>query len=486
MILNSKILRDFNMEISKMEDEFQLMCFASTIVDGTFNFFKIERKVSNVGKPPFDLKDMIKLIFYGYINKITSTVALSYNARYNMLYNIISNGLEPSDRTIRDYCKYFQQTYQLIISFILIVANRIGLTDYEHIAIDGTIKKAHNSPFNIIKEKDISLLIKHYMVQKLTKDEIKKLRRTARKFLKDKSKTNKEKVNILFHWWHLLDYSGQTSLALNDHDARLMKTKDNGQKYPKFSLNIQLGTDTKSKLICGVNAVQNPTDHYQIPALMNQILTNLNSKPKKISADTIYLTLANLNYLDNLSISALIPTSQQNRKNSNNLPENLFAIDYFVFDEYKNVFICPENQELTLDGAYTAPQEKGGGNKVKLVYSNYEACKKCKYKEKCYKKNHRTITRYVHEVTYKTERLMSSEEGIKEYKLRSKTVEAHNGTFKRIYHYDGIPITGLKRVQNLMFTIVASYNLIRLFNLIKEKNMDLHSVISSINFISST
>ena len=81
---------------------------------------------------------------------------------------------------------------------------------------------------------------------------------------------------------------------------------------------------------------------------------------------------------------------------------------------------------------------------------------------------------------------MSSEEGINEYKLRSKTVKAHNWTFKRIYHYDNIPITGLKRVQSLMFTIVASYNLIRLFNLIKEKDMDLHSVISSIKFISLT
>ena len=89
MILNSKILRDFNMEIEKMEEEFQLMYFASIIVDGAFNFFKIERKVSNVGKPPFDLKNMIKLIFYGYINKITSTVVLSYNARCNVLYNII-------------------------------------------------------------------------------------------------------------------------------------------------------------------------------------------------------------------------------------------------------------------------------------------------------------------------------------------------------------------------------------------------------------
>ena len=128
--------------------------------------------------------------------------------------------------------------------------------------------------------------------------------------------------------------------------------------------------------------------------------------------------------------------------------------------------------------------EKGGGNKIKAVYSNYSVCNKCEFKGKCFTKNHRTITRYLHEVTYKVERLMASEEGIKEYKLRSKTVEAYNGTFKRIYHYDDVPITGLKRFQNLMFTIVASYNLIRLFNLIKINKIDLFSVISSIRFIS--
>ena len=486
MYMDSYILNDLNHDIDKMEEEFQLMYFASIIVDGTFDFFKIERKISNVGKPPFDLKDMIKLIFYGYINKVTSTVTLAYNAKYNYLYNVISHSIEPSDRTIRDYCKYFQPIYQLIISFILIVANRIGLSDFKHISVDGTIKNAHNSPFNIIKEKDISLLIKHYMVEELSKNEIKCLRRTARKFLNDDSKSDEEKVDILFYWWHLLDYSGQVSLALNDYDARLMKVKDKGQKYPKFSYNIQLGTDTKSKLICGVNAVQNPTDHYQIPELVNQILVNLNIKPKKISADCIYSTIANLKYLEKLGITALIPTSKQNRENTGNLPDNPFAIDYFVFNEYKNVFICPNNEELTLDGAYNAPQEKGGGNKVKLVYSNYDTCKNCEFKGKCYKKNHRTITRYIHEVTYKTEKLMSTEEAIEDYKLRSKTVEAHNGTFKRIYNYDNIPIVGLKRVKNLMFTIVASYNLIRLFNLIKENHMDLYSVISTINFISRT
>ncbi|WP_405274224.1 transposase [Methanobrevibacter sp.] len=73
----------------------------------------------------------------------------------------------------------------------------------------------------------------------------------------------------------------------------------------------------------------------------------------------------------------------------------------------------------------------------------------------CYTNNHRTITRYIHKVTYKVKRLMSSKDGIKDYKLRSKTVKAHNGTFKRIYNYDHIQIIGLKRVQNLIFTIVA-------------------------------
>ena len=65
MILNNYILRDFNKEIDEMENEFQLMYLASTIVDGTFNYFKIKRNTSNVGKPPFKSKEIwIKLIFF--------------------------------------------------------------------------------------------------------------------------------------------------------------------------------------------------------------------------------------------------------------------------------------------------------------------------------------------------------------------------------------------------------------------------------------
>ena len=97
----------------------------SAIVDGTFDYYKIERVRYNKGKPPFGLKDMIKLIFHGYINKITGSLHLAREVEHNILYNMISHGLKLGDRTIRDYCKFFQPIYRLIISFMLIVANKL-------------------------------------------------------------------------------------------------------------------------------------------------------------------------------------------------------------------------------------------------------------------------------------------------------------------------------------------------------------------------
>ena len=61
----------------------------------------------------------------------------------------------------------------------------------------------------------------------------------------------------------------------------------------------------------------------------------------------------------------------------------------------------------------TLHPKKSEDNKLKLVYSNNFTCRNCKFEGICLIKNHRTITRYVHEVTYKTKRLMASEVGIK-------------------------------------------------------------------------
>lgn len=141
-------------------------------------------------------------------------------------------------------------------------------------------------------------------------------------------------------------------------------------------------------------------------------------KPSIVSADTIYATISNLFYLKQQGISARIPTREQSKNIIDNPSDNPYAKEYFEFDEIRNVYICPEKQELTPDGVYDAPPEKGGFRKKKIVYSNHCACQICPVKSQCSKADHRTITRYLHELSYEVEKIMDTPEGQEEYKKK--------------------------------------------------------------------
>lgn len=53
--------------------------------------------------------------------------------------------------------------------------------------------------------------------------------------------------------------------------------------------NIQFAVDYGTKLICEINVTQNPTDHYELPNIAERAIRNINTTPKYISADIIYL-----------------------------------------------------------------------------------------------------------------------------------------------------------------------------------------------------
>ena len=118
-----------------------------------------------------------------------------------------------------------------------------------------------------------------------------------------------------------------------------------------------------------------------------------------------------------------------------------------------------------------------------IVYSNYKAFKCCPVKSKCTSSQHRTISRYVHDLSLEAENLLNTPFGKKEYAKRISTIEPPNGTFIRVYNYDRLPIIGKERVQSLMFSIAAAYNTIRLYNIIRERRLDIIDVIDDIRLI---
>lgn len=142
--------------------------------------------------------------------------------------------------------------------------------------------------------------------------------------------------------------------------------------------------------------------------------------------------------------------------------------------------------ELKEYGPYECEPDKFGYQRKQYAYSNSKACQKCKHKKECCKDtHHRTITRYGHELLDEAEKVMEIEENQKEYKKRSSTVEAPNGSYKIYYHINEMPIVGIDNVQSIYNIITSGYDIKRLFNIFEENDVDLKEVIKFIEELSN-
>ena len=107
--------------------------------------------------------------------------------------------------------------------------------------------------------------------------------------------TTERKIDLLKKMIDTMRSNGKNKIPSFDIESRSRQTKK-GYKEPSY--NMQLATDTQSKLICAVHISQHPTDHHELPPTMNKAVENLPTKPHKVSADTIYKQESTLQYLE--------------------------------------------------------------------------------------------------------------------------------------------------------------------------------------------
>ena len=79
---------------------------------------------------------------------------------------------------------------------------------------------------------------------------------------------------------------------------------------------------------------------------------------------------------------------------------------------------------------------------------------------------------------------MEIEENKKEYKQRNK-FEAPNETYKTYYTINELHLIGIENIQGIMNEIGALYNIKRLLNIFKEKNIDLNDVYMVIDILTA-
>jgi hypothetical protein len=220
---------------------------------------------------------MLKLLVYAKIEHVESAKYIADMARYHEVYRFVSDDVKPSERSVQRYRREYGCYFEVLVQMTLKKASDLKLTDFNHVAIDGTIKKAYNSNNNTITKKETQILVDYYEGRPIDPESLEKLHKPAQRLLEKKDMDDEDKLELLYGIETQFTFTGQDRIPVNDIEARFMKGKKGNFMV---AYNIQSAVDYDTKLICAINVTQNPTDHYELPNIAERAIRNINTTPK--------------------------------------------------------------------------------------------------------------------------------------------------------------------------------------------------------------
>ena len=234
--------------------------------------FKIKGGVKN-GAPAFRIGDLLKLYYYGYLNRVRSSRRLAREATTNLEAIWLLKGGRPGYKTIANFRKdnvtALKKVFKIYNQFLL--SN--DLFDTETVAIDGSKFQGQNSTKNNYNEKKVTQHLEH--IEKETEKYLREMDRLdqfeketeveleQRKVVSEKLDNlskRKEKYDRLKEEVAAARERGETQVSTSDPDARALPKRMN---VVQVGYNIITAADIKNKLITNFK-VANQLDTYQL------------------------------------------------------------------------------------------------------------------------------------------------------------------------------------------------------------------------------
>src|ERR1700739_773920 len=118
-------------------------------------FRHAERGVE-VGQPPYDPADLLKLYLYGYINQVRSSRRLEREACRNLELIWLLKNLRPGYRTIANFRKENWKALKEVNRSFVLVIRELGLVGGTVVAIDGSFFHGDASKASIFTRKRLA------------------------------------------------------------------------------------------------------------------------------------------------------------------------------------------------------------------------------------------------------------------------------------------------------------------------------------------
>ncbi|MEP6742612.1 MAG: IS1182 family transposase [bacterium] len=419
----------------------------------------VRAQAAETGRPGYDPRLLMGLYLWGHLNGLCSSRKLARECQRNLEVIWLCEQLHPDFKTIAD----FRVANAVGIKGVMVEFRRwclaAGLYGKEIVAVDGSKFKAVNSKQrNYTGEKLKKLLarerakITEYLEAmdaadaaeaegeetELTAEQLKEKIAGLDRYLAEHEQLAQE-----------LNESGERQISLTDADAKLMKTA----RGSEVSYNVQTVVDSKLKLLVSYEVTNEGNDLGQLAVMAQAAQQALAVEELTVLADGGYYEGNALKECEEAGLVTYVPQPQSGAAKH----RRVFANQRFRYDAERDVYSCPQGEELT----FRHVKKKNG--KQYQIYKT-KACNGCPLRAQCTTSKYgRKILRWVDQEVL--ERQQARNRGRPELlKLRKTLAEHPFGTIKGSMNQGRFLLKGIHKVGIEFGLTVLSYNFKRVLN----------------------
>ena len=423
-----------------------LLRLIENAIDWSFIYDLVEDKYcADNGRPSMDPVMLIKIPFIQYLYGIKSMRQTIKEIQVNVAYKWFL-GLDMFDPVPhfstfgKNYTRRFKDTdlFEQIFSHILEECYKTNLIDPSEVFVDATHVKAraNSHKLEISKSQQEALFYEKQLQQEINEDRAEHGKRP----LNDKNDDDNQPP------------SGGTGGG--EHDVKVSTTDPEsgwfhkGEHKQVFAYAIETACDKNGWILGYTVSPGNMHDSRTFKGLYDKIRE---SGIKTLVADAGYKTPAIAKMLIDDGINPLFPYTRPMTK------DGFFRKSDYVYDEYYDCYICPNNQTLN----YSTTNREG--------YREYKSrsyiCSKCPYLAQCTgSKDHvKLVTRHIWEPYMEICEDIRQTLGMRElYSMRKETIERIFGTAKENHGFRYTQMYGNARMKMKAGLTFACINLKKL------------------------
>ena len=188
--------------------------------------------------------------------------------------------------------------------------------------------------------------------------------------------------------------------------------------------------------------------------MIERVARRFGLQPQRLAGDTVYGAVSLLKWLVDRQITPHIPVWDKSARS-----DGTFSRADFVFDQERNVYVCPGGAQLT---------STGNIDQGHIVYyrANKKDCSACSLKPRCTTAAVRKVTRDLNEDVRDSVRALAATDAFQQSRRERKKVEMRFAHMKRALRLDRLRLRGLSGARDEVLLTATAQNLRRLVKLL--------------------